>query len=746
MADTEEAKILPLKQPSEPQGAKETVRETRSTERPVQPDAPSLVHDLSSPTYYLNRELTWLVFNERVLHEAEDDRTPLLERLKFLSIIGSNLDEFFMKRIGGLKQQVGAGLLDATADGLTPQEQITACIARTSLIEAKQQQLLSQIIEQLEDQGVVLASYADLDSRQKDLLRTVYFENVFPLVTPQSIDPTHPFPFISNLSLNLLVTLHMAHDPISFARVKVPLGVGIDRFIQLDDEPIWVPLEQVMAHNLDLLFPGMTVDTRSFFRITRNAISLKGEEVAADLLDQIESALRDRKFAPIVRLEISPNMDTTHRERLAAEFGLDLEQDVSEKDVLLGARDLAEIADLPIPELRDPPHHPLDHPSLIGDANIFHLIRDEGAVLLHHPYDSFATSVERLLREASIDPKVLAIKMTLYRTSSQSSVIRYLKEAAANGKQVAVVVELKARFDEAANIQWASQLEQVGIHVTYGVVGLKTHTKVTLIVRRDYSGLARYVHIATGNYNSETARYYGDLGLLTCDPDIGHDATELFNYLTTGYKPKRKYKKLLVAPKLLRPALLNCIEREVEHCSEGRGGYMRLKANALEDVEITQALYRASQACVRIDLLIRDSCRLRPGIPGLSDNITVLSTVGRFLEHARVYHFRNAGDDVYFIGSADLMKRNLDNRVEVLVPVEHPVAQEQLDQFLITQLKDKRSAWLMKPDGTYSQLQPSGEKTGNGGHEMLIEWAEKRHKEATRLRKRKTKGLGFRKK
>ncbi len=472
--------------------------------------------------------------------------------------------------------------------------------------------------------------------------------------------------------------------------------------------------------------------------MTRNANTERDEEDADDLVSMIEAELRDRKFAPIVRLEVGEGFDPVHRGMLAAELGLNEERDVFETSAPLGLRDLFEIAALDLPALHDPVHHPVTNAMLEDqERNTFHIIRDIGPILLQHPYESFATSVERFVHEASRDPKVLAIKMTLYRTSSGTRIIDDLVEAARNGKQVAVVVEIKARFDEEANIQWANRLEEVGIHVMYGVVGLKTHSKVVLVVRRDYTGIRRYAHIGTGNYHAGTARIYSDLGVLTCDDAIGRDLTELFNYLTTGYKPSRKYHKLLVAPKGLKQPLLDKIEREIDRHSAEVPGLIRFKMNGLEDPDIVEALYGASQAGVRVELIVRDTCRLRPGLAGVSDNITVISIVGRFLEHARIYYFRNGGAEEFFIGSADLMTRNLESRVEVVTPVEDPALRDELRAILDAQLSDRRSAWDMQPDGSYIQRQPVAEADATGSQEALIAAAERRYREATRLRKRR---------
>jgi len=704
--------------------------------------------DLDAPEWYLNRELTWLEFNSRVLHEGEDPRMPLLERVKFLAIVSSNLDEFYMKRIGGLMQQVGAGVVELSPDGRTPAQQIDDCHAMVRGIKQRQRTLALQLYDALAAEGIHMVLYRDLKKGQQASVRDYYLRNIFPLITPLAMDPAHPFPFISNLSLNLLVTVRPpATDQPALVRVKVPVGSGVPRFLQVGDELRFVPLEDVIAENLDLLLPGMPVEACEFFRVTRNAIVEKAAEQANDLLELIESELRDRKFAPMVRLEVSRGMDPVRRGMLAAELGLDEELDVFEVEGLLAKRDLFQIASLPRLDLRDPPHHPVDHPRLAGASNIFHEIRDHGPILLQHPYESFVTSVERFLLEASRDPKVLAIKMTLYRTASESKVIRYLIDAAQNGKQVAVCVELKARFDESANIRWANFLEEVGIHVSYGVLGLKTHSKVIFVIRRDYDGLRRYAHIGTGNYHADTARLYSDLGLLTCDPQIGEDLTELFNYITTGHVPSRHYHKLLPAPKRLKPALLDKIAREIKGHSAKSPGLIRLKMNALEDMDITRALYRASQAGVSVELIVRDTCRLRPGVPGLSDNVRVVSLVGRFLEHTRIFHFRNGGDDEYLIGSADCMRRNLESRVEVVTPVEGAELRQELARILDLQLGDRRGAWDMQPDGSYVQRQPGAGDEPRSAQALSIEAAEARsraYKKSHPQKKKGTKGKGAR--
>jgi polyphosphate kinase len=704
--------------------------------------APAQHVDLDDASLYLNREMTWLEFNRRVLHEAEDERTPLLERCKFIAIVSSNLDEFFMKRIGGLKQQVEAGFQNLTVDGRTPRQQITECYTVVRELERRKEKLQQQLFQLLAAAGIIISSYKELTSRERTKVREYYHRNIFPLITPQVMDPAHPFPFISNLSLNILVKLHYRKDKeTSLARVKVPVGAGIPRFIRVGGRDTFVPLEEVICHNLDMLFPGMVVVSSELFRITRNANTERDEEQADDLLAMIESELRERKFAPIVRLEVMNRMAPLHRGRLAAELDLDELTDVFEVSGMMAIRDLMEIASLDHPYLKDAPHHPLDHPQMLSPRSIFHIIRDAGAILLQHPYESFATSVERFLQEAANDPKVRAIKMTLYRTATDSRCVDLLINAAENGKQVAVVVELKARFDEAANIRLAERMEQAGIHVTYGVVGLKTHCKVIMVIRQDYNGLRRYLHIGTGNYHHVTARLYSDLGLFSCDEKTGQDVTELFNYLTTGYTPKRNYRKILPAPKVLKKALLARIDREIALHNNKSPGLIQFKMNAMDDPDIARALYRASRAGVTIDLIIRDSCMIRPGLPGVSDNIRVISIVGRFLEHARLYYFRNGGKEEYLIGSADAMQRNLQSRIEMLVPVERLKLQRELRGFLDIQLSDRRSAWDMQPDGTYSQRTPAKGDEAKGCHQLLIELAAKFQKKASRLKKRKLKGL-----
>lgn len=717
--------------------------ETPPDLRPVPTPGLDGTYNLDDPNLQLNRELTWLNFNFRVLAQAEDRRVPLLEKMNFISIVGSNLDEFFMKRIGGLKQQVVAGVHVASADGRTAQEQLEEAYALIRVLVTRQRRVLGYLRGELRRHGIDIGRLEQLDEAARRGLRDRYVETVYPLVTPQASDPAHPFPFVSNLSLNLLVTLRLPDEDIpSIARVKVPIGPGSPRFVRVDGTDVFVPLEQVMADNLDLLFPGMEIISCEFFRVTRNADTEIEADEADDLLQHIETELRHRKLAPIVRLEVEADMEPEYRAMLAAELGLDETADVFEVDGMLGLRDLAEIAALDIPEHRFEPHHPVDPPALSDESrSIFHVIREHGSILVHHPYESFNGSVERLLDEAASDPDVRAVKMTVYRTSAESKAVEHLIEAARNGKQVAVVMELKARFDEAANIRWANRLSSFGIHVTYGVMGLKTHGKAILVVRQEADGLRRYAHIATGNYHSGTARLYTDSGLLTCDDAIGADLTELFNYLTTGYRPKRDFRKLLPAPKILLPELMRKIERERRIQGDGGRGHIQLKINALEDPDITKALYAAARDGVKIEMIVRDTCRLRPGIPGLSENVRVVSIVGRFLEHGRIYYFSNGGDEEYFIGSADLMRRNLSHRVEIVAPVEAPELRRELRFILDTQLQDTRLGWEMRPDGSYVRRGDPDDMAEPGTHQRLIEWAAERHRDATRLKRRRPRGL-----
>jgi polyphosphate kinase len=709
-----------------------TTRKNGAAQVPLEAAPPRLA-DLSDPNLYLNRELTWLRFNRRVLAEAEDSRNPLLERVKFLAITGSNLDEFFMKRIGGLKLQTAAGIPEVTVDGRTPQEQITACTTWVRDFEHQRLAVEQQLLDLLAVHDIRILDWTQLTTPERSELRERYLRTIFPLVTPLALDPAHPFPFLSNLSLNLLVTGQGTErtEPV-IARVKVPVGQDIPRLLHVRDKRHFVPLEDVMAHNLDSLFPGLNITSIELFRITRNANTERDEEEADDLLELIESEVLERRFAPIVRLEVQPGMDPLHRGMLAAELGINDPEDVFEVGGFLAPRDLMELMAIDDGSLHDPPLHAIEPPRLPPTRNIFHSIRDAGSLMVTHPYESFASTVERYLREASSDPKVRAIKMTLYRTSKDARIVKYLEEAVRNGKQVAVVVELKARFDEAANIAFAEQLEGMGIHVSYGVIGLKTHCKLLLVVRQDYDGLRRYVHAGTGNYHPDTARLYSDIGLFTSDPAIAQDVNELFNYLTTGYGPGRGYKRILPGPARLKRALLERIERER---ALGAEGHLQFKMNALEDADVTRALYRAAQAGVKVDLLVRDTCRLRPDLSGVSENVRVVSIVGRFLEHARIYYFHNGGAEEYFIGSADAMKRNLESRVEVLVPVDDAIGRQRLRAIFDLQLVPNRNAWIMQSDGSY--VRSKADDHDKGSQLALMDWIQHENTSRAPARRRK---------
>jgi len=704
------------------------------------PEVPKV--DLGDPALYLNRELTWLEFNRRVLHEAADPRTPLLERVKFLAIVSNNLDEFFMKRIGGLKQQIAAGMHKTSVDGLTPSRQVRECHAICRELHTEQKRIFDELLSLLEAHEIRIVKVADLPEATWKQLREHFSTDIFPILTPLAMDPAHPFPFISNLALNLLVTLRFPGagetlGEIRMARVKVPVAKAISRrLIPINSGHSFVTLDDLMANNLDMLFPGMAIESCELFRVTRNAITEPSEEAESDLLEMIETELRERHFAPIVRLEVEQGMAPVRRGMLAAELGLDETEDVFETEGMMAMRDLFELAALDIPELHDEPHQPVEHPLLDKDRrSIFHIIRENGPLLLQHPYQPFATTVERFIDTAAEDPKVLAIKMTLYRTSAEGKILGSLIRASRNGKQVAVLVELKARFDEAANIRWARRLEAEGIHVNYGVLGFKTHCKLIFVVRRDYARLRRYYHVGTGNYHSGTSKLYTDLGILGCDEDLEQDITELFNFIT-GYSPPPRYRKALVAPYQMKHAILEKIRREIHHQEAGRDGLIQIKMNALEDKDVTRALYEASGAGVMIDLIVRDTCRFRPGLPGLSENARVVGIVGRFLEHARILYFRNGGDEEYYIGSADMMKRNLESRVEVHAPVEDPEMRQELRLILDTQLADQRSAWDMQPDGTYIQRRPPDD-TAKGVQETLIGIAKQRLAAASRHQEKK---------
>ena len=676
--------------------------------------------DLRAPELILNRELSWLEFNRRVLAEAKEPGNPLLERLKFLAIFGSNLDEFFMKRIGGLKEQLASHVSQLTPDGRTPLQQLQEINAAVRPMLAEQRRIFSEeLVPALAAKGVAILRLADLTPHDRNFL-AYYFDNkLFPILTPLAVDPAHPFPFISNLSISLAVAVrHPATGEVRFARVKVPKS---PRFVQISDGFRFLAVEEVIGLHLERLFPGMEVLEWHSFRVTRNADVTRDEERADDLLEQIQEELRERRFATVVRLVVVPEMPDWMRDLLCQELVITRE-DLHEVEGPLGFRDLFQLAALPLPELKEKAWQPLIHPRLQphgdGPLDIFGVIA-AGDLLVHHPYHSFTTSVQHFIERAAADPQVLAIKQTLYRTSTDSAIAKALVRAADSGKQVAVTIELKARFDEANNIEWASALEEAGAHVAYGIVGLKTHAKVALVVREEKDGLRTYCHIGTGNYNGDTANLYTDLGLFTCAPLIGADVIQLFNMLT-GYVHDPRFEKLLVAPVNMRDRFLALIAREVEHQRAGRGGRIVAKMNSLEDAAIARALYAASAAGVQIDLVVRGICRLRPGISGLSETLRVRSIVGRFLEHARIFSFGNAGEPECFIGSADWMARNLGYRVEAIVPVEDPELAAELEAILQCQLADNQKAWELRTDGSYVRVAPgAGERPRNSQAELM---------------------------
>jgi polyphosphate kinase len=672
------------------------------------PDLPTLP--------YFNRELSWLRFNARVLAEARDERVPLLERLKFLAIFSTNLDEFYMVRVAGLRRRVAAGAARQAPDPLSPHEQLSAIRREVErLLEERRDLLRGELLPALGRHGVRLASMRELSVAEAAGVARWFESQVFPILTPLAVDPAHPFPYISNLSLSLAVEVR---DPSTgrehFARVKVPRS--LPRWVPIGRGHHYVPLEDVIAANLDALFPGMEVLRAHAFRLTRYSdLDLGQMDQPEDLLETIEQQVFQRRFGEVVRLEVERGMPASIRQLLIEELGDSetqavaplTERDVHEVDELLELGDLMALAGLDLPDLRDPPHVPVVPPAFRDGRPVFDAIRERD-VLVHHPYESFGASVEAFLEAAASDPHVLAIKLTLYRTSGDTAIVRALTEAAEAGKQVAVVVELQARFDEQANISFARAMESIGIHVAYGLPGLKTHAKTMLVVRRDPDGIRRYAHIGTGNYNSKTARLYTDFGLFTCDEAIGADLSDLFNSLT-GVARQPRYRTLLVAPHNLRERTLALIAREAAHARAGRGGRLVVKMNALVDPEVIAALYDASAAGVDIDLVVRGICCLVPGLPGVSERIRVVSLIGRFLEHSRLVYAANAGAPEYYIGSADWMPRNLDRRVEVMVPITDPALHAALDRVLAICLRDNRQAWVLASDGSYRRREPGDE-------------------------------------
>ena len=696
---------------------------TELTADPIEREAP---HDR-----LLNRELAWLDFNARVLALADDPEVPLLERAKFLAIFASNLDEFFQVRVAGLKDQVAAGLTATSPDGRPPAQQLLEIRERVQDLCREQERIFIEgVAPALAEKGIVFSSWADLDEDDVKHLDEVFQERIFPVLTPLAVDPSHPFPYISHLSLSLGVrVLDPETDERRFARLKLP--PNLPRFVVMPDGERFVPLEQVIAGHLDQMFPGMEVEGHFAFRVTRNADLTLEEEEADDLLEAVELELRRRRFRRAVRLEIDRTVDPDTLAVIQRELDLD-DDDVYSLQAPLDLSGLTAVHDLDRPDLLDPPFNPLTPPAFAADDeerhDLFATI-GEADRLVHHPYDSFSATVEEFVRQASRDPRVLAIKITLYRTSGDSPIVKSLIRAAERGKQVAALVELKARGDEQRNIEWARALEEAGVHVVYGLVGLKTHTKTVLVVRDEPEGIRLYCHVGTGNYNSTTARLYEDLGLLTADPEIGTDLTHLFNFLT-GFSREVEYSTLVIAPQELRERLAHLVANEAAY---GTAGRITAKMNSLVDPELIEALYAASAAGVEIDLIVRGMVCLRPGVPGLSDTIRVRSIVGRYLEHSRIFQFANGegpGRPTWLIGSADWMPRNLDRRVEALVPVAAPELQERLQEILDVNLADDVLAWELH-DATWARVRPPGGGTVET-HRRLQELATERNKRTAR--------------
>ena len=704
--------------------------------RPVPPGA-----SLKDPALYFNQELSWIDFNWRVLHLALDERTPLLERVRFVAITASNLDEFVQKRVGGLKRQEAAGVRKLSPDGRTPSEQLALIREAVQVMHQTMTAAWEHTLKPLlrGAAGIEICDYAELNSEQREALRDYFRREIYPILTPLTVDPGHPFPFISNLSLSLAVILrHPRHATTHFARLKMPPGrwLPLHELAPTPGRPdvlSFLAVEQLVAHYVDELFPGMDVISAHPFRITRNADLRRDEEEAEDLLAMISEELRERRFAPVVRLEVAQAMPEYDRRLLMRELELQAE-DVYEVEGLVDLTGCFHVANLDRPALKYPPWEPavpfrLVHEGETKDTrDIFAIVR-QGDVLVHHPYESFTASVQRFVEEAAADDNVLAIKQTLYRTSDESPVVRALIQAAERGKQVAVLVEVKARFDEANNIEWAQRLENSGVHVTYGLVGLKTHTKATLVVRREGDGLRIYCHIGTGNYHPKTARLYTDLGLLTCDPALGRDVVNLFHYLT-GYAPSQSYEKVLVAPRHMRHCFADLIAQEIAWQEKAGNGRIIAKMNALDDEKVIRALYEASQAGVQVDLIVRGHSRLRPGLPDYSDNVRVVSILGRFLEHDRIFYFHNNGRPLTFIGSADWRIRNLHSRVELVTPIEEPALQERLIQILEDALADNRLAWDLDAAGHYVLRRPRPDEPERNFHRRLMKQAVKRAKSA----------------
>ena len=679
---------------------------------------------LSDPSLYINRELSWLGFNNRVLEQARDERHPLLERARFISISETNLDEFFMIRVAGLQQQVASELPNPVPDGMTPEEQLLRIHDHTEeFFEERRRILNTELMPALEAEGISMVPHDEVSATERRELRERFVREILPILTPLAIDPAHPFPHISNLSLNVLVVIGTEGRRV-MARIKVPNT--IDRFVRLPDEPRghgqrpemrFVRVEEVISANLDELFPGKEVVASYIFQVTRNADFVIEEDEAADLLQAIEDELESRWFGQSVRLVVSDEMPDDLRDWLARKLKLD-ENSVFESPHPIGLADLEELTHLDRSDLLYPPITPRVPPEIRSARSITQAIRN-GDLLLYHPYDSFNPVVD-LVRAAANDPEVLAIKQTLYRVGSNSPIVEALSEARDEQTQVAVLVELKARFDEEPNITWARQLEARGVHVAYGIVGLKTHAKNSLVVRREGAGLRRYVHLGTGNYNPSTARIYTDFSYFTDDPGLAEDGSDLFNYLT-GYSEQEEYQELLVAPITLRDEIENLIEEQTEKARNGEEATITCKTNSLTDPHIIELLYEASQAGVKIDLIVRSICCLRPGVEGVSENIRVVSLVGRFLEHARIFAFSDGDDERIYLGSADLMQRNLDRRVETAFPLRERHHRKRVRRLLDLQLADNANGWELGPDGTFERRHPDEGEDQVDSQRILLE-------------------------
>ncbi len=695
-------------------------------EKGMHKDLSSSELKIFGPDYFFNYELSWLKFNERVLAEAQSEKNKLLERVKFIGIVCSNLDEFFQKRVGGLKRQQAAGVNKLSVDGMSPSDQLKAIrVEVLKMIEAYRGCFFDDLVPAMEERGIIIRSYDELTAYQKKVSDRYFTKQIYPIITPLAVDESHPFPFISNQSLSFAVELQNPKTKEKlFARIKIP--ANRPRLIQVQrrgNKVTLIPIEDLIHHKVEEFFRGMNVLSCHLFRVTRNASIERNEEEADDLLEIIEDELKERKFAQIVRLELDETMPRHIKKYLIKNLNINW-NDVYEMNGTIGLVDALQISSLPgFPKLKSENWIPVLHPSMKHELDedmpsIFETIRT-GDFMVHHPYHSFELTTQRFVEEAAKDPNVLAIKQTLYRTSKDSPLMHSLMTAAEEGKQVAVLVEIKARFDEERNISWAQRLEDFGVHVSYGIPGLKIHTKLTMVVREEAEGLKTYCHIGTGNYHPDTAQLYEDLGYFTCNETLTSDVTDVFNLLT-GYAPDQTFEKLIVAPNHMRKQMTDYIEFETQEALEGRSARIIAKMNSLEDPLIIQRLYEASQAGVKIDLIVRGVCRLIPGKEGLSENIKVHSVIGRFLEHSRIYYFENGGNHIYTIGSADWMHRNLDSRVEAITPIDPPELKKYLQFLLNVYLRDNGQRWTLNEDGSYTKIQRTKGETKVATHKVLM--------------------------